>query len=228
MRRESWPIAGTTGVIAAFRPWDWPDDSPLPPASPVRNSPAVSLSDDGGRRFSPLDLLKVIAPAIDRVQGIWFFDHDKLRTPLEFNARMQVPVALPKSYTMRMTVERLQGKKQFGIGIAVGGRATMISIDNSDSRFVGLDRLDGKPAADNESTKAGTFLPLHKPVELACRVSENEVRLNLDKKEALRWQGNPDRLSITPDYAVPHTDWPFLSAFDSEFEVSSFRLEPGN
>jgi hypothetical protein len=110
-----------------------------------------------------VDLLRIVDPRVDRVQGIWFFEKNgRLRSPVESEARLQVPVVPPQSYVLRMKVERLQGVEQFGIGVMVGGRQTMISIDNSNSGFTGLHNLDGKPAADNESMKRGTFLPLHR------------------------------------------------------------------
>jgi hypothetical protein len=41
----------------------------------------------------------------------------------------------------------------------------------------------------------------------------------------LNWHGDPARLSVSPDWPVPHSDWLFISAFASEFEIRSFTLE---
>ncbi|HET6884348.1 MAG TPA: hypothetical protein VFI31_29620, partial [Pirellulales bacterium] len=227
VQRETWPVAGISGQIAAYRPWDWPQENPYPPASPLRVEPVADLSAGKGKKPKAVDLLKIIDPRLDRVQGIWFFEKDgALRSPNEFEARLEVPVAPPKSYTLRMTVARLQGDQQFGIGIVVGGRQTMISIDNSRGKATGFHNLDGKPAAENESTKLGTFLPKLKRVALECRVRENAVELDIDKAEVIRWQGDPARLSVSPDWPVPQTGWLFLSAYDSEFDINSFVLEP--
>lgn len=228
VQREKWPTAGIDirGQLAAFRPWDWPKENPYPPASPLRISPVVDYSARKSKPQKTTDLLKLLDARLDRVQGIWFFEQDgALRSHQEFEARLQVPVVPPKSYTLRMTLARLQGDQQFGIGIVVGGRQTMISIDNSRSECTGFHYLDGKPAAENESTKRGTFLPKTRRVELECRVRENEVQLDIDKAEVIRWKGDPARLSVSPEWPVPHTDWLFLSAYDSEFDISSFILE---
>ncbi|MGH7137764.1 MAG: hypothetical protein ACREHD_18605, partial [Pirellulales bacterium] len=198
VQREVWPVAGISGQLAAFRPWNWPQENPYPPATPLRVSPALDLSAGKGKKPKTLDLLKLIDPRLDRVQGIWFFEKDDaLRSPNEFEARLEVPVAPPKSYTLRMTLARLQGDQQFGIGIVVGGHQTMISIDNSRGKATGFHNLDGKPAADNESTKRGTFLPKLKRVALECRVRENEVQLDIDKAEVIRWEGDPARLIVS-------------------------------
>jgi hypothetical protein len=227
VQREVWPAAGIDGQVVAFRPWDWPDDNPYPPASPLRVSPLLDWSERKIKKPKLVDLLKLIEPRLDHVQGIWFFEKDgALRSPKEFEARIEVPVAPPRSYSLRMTVERLQGTQQLGIGIVVGGRQTMISIDNSGGRFTGFHNLDDKPASDNESTKEGEFLRRLQPAELECRVRENEVQLDIDKAEIIRWRGDPARLSVSPDWAMPHAEWLFLSAFDSEFDISSFMLAP--
>jgi hypothetical protein len=226
VQRETWPVAGMSGEIAAYRPWNWPPESPLPPASPRRVSPPFRVADVNGKPSKPIDLLKLADPHLDRVQGIWFFDGDGLRSPCEFEARMQIPVVPPKLYRLRMSVERLQGAEQFGLGIVVSGRQTMLSIDGFNSRFTGIHNLDGKPANDNESTKAGTFLPLHKRVELECRVGENEIELDIDKTHLIEWRGDAKRLSLSPDWPVPHGDWLFISAYNSEFDIDKFVLEP--
>jgi hypothetical protein len=226
VQRETWPVAGIKGYVVGNRPWNWPEKAFYPPACPIRWSPALVTSAGETKSRAHADLLHVADPRLDRVQGIWFFENNgRLRSPCEFEARLQLPVAPPKSYALRMTVERLQGTEQFGIGIVAHGRQTMISIDNSDSRFTGLHNLDGKPANDNESTKPGKFLPLHKLAEVECRVTDDEIQLDIDKEKIINWQGDPARLSVSPDWPVPHGDWLFISAYNSEFEISSFSLD---
>jgi hypothetical protein len=222
VQRETWPLAGIKGYVAAYRPWNWPDSSPYPPGSPTRGSPVLALSEPNGKSPAQVDLLHLVNPRLDHVQGIWFFEKNgRLRSPCEFQARLQIPVVPPKSYVLRITLERLQGTETFGIGVVVGGRQTMVTIDNSNSSYTGLHNLDGRPAG----AKRGAFLPLHKVAQLECRVTDRAIRLTIDKQEVLKWHGDPARLSVSPDWPVPHGDWLFISAFDSEFEIRSFALE---
>lgn len=164
VQRETWPLAGISGYVAGYRPWNWPDGTPYAPACPVRWSAALAMSEAKGKAPQSVDLLKLVDPRLDRVQGIWFFEKDgRLRSPCEFEARLQVPVALPKSYTVRMAVERLQGSQ-----------------------------------------------------------------LSINHQDVINWQGDSKRLSVSPDWLVPHDDWLFISAYNSEFEISSFALEVVN
>lgn len=226
VQRETWPLAGMSGPIAAYRAWDWPSRSPLPPASPRRVLPPRVAGSGRGKHGGPIDLLKLIDPEIDRIQGIWFFDNESLRSPNEFEARLQVPVAPPRAYALKMSIERLQGVECFGLGIVVGGRQTMLVVDAFKQHVSGIHDLDGKPVRENESAKHGMFLPLRKRVELECRVREDEIVLLIDKTPVIEWRGDAARLSLSPDWPVPHGDWLFLGAFDSEFDIRSFTLEP--
>jgi hypothetical protein len=125
-----------------------------------------------------------------------------------------------------MSVERIEGTDQFGIGIIVGERQTMLSIDGYNSKFTGIHNLDGKPANENESTKAGTFLPLNKRTQIECRVADEEILLDIEGTRVIDWRGDVSRLSLSPDWPIPHADWLFLSSHDSSFDVNSFTLEP--
>ena len=227
VQRESWPISGIhDGETVAYRPWDWPQKSPLPPASPRRVSAPLVVRPPNGKPSPPVDLLHVLDPHLDRVQGVWFFDKNDLRSPVEVEARLQVPAKPPTSYRLRMAVERLQGSEMLGLGLIVAGRQTMVSIDGFNSQFAGIHNLDGQPSNHNESTKQGAFLPLKKRVDLDCRVRRNEIHLEIDKAPVVDWRGDPARLSLSPDWPVPHTDWLFVSAYLSEFDISSFTIEP--
>ncbi len=225
VQRETWPRAGISGVLVAYRPWDWPAESPLPPASPTRRSPTLVLRGSGKKPSKPVDLLKLIDPELDRVQGVWFFEKSGLRSPVEFEARLQVPVKPPSAYALHLKVERLQGEECLGLGVVVGRRQTMLEIDGYQQRFSGIHNLDGKPANENESKKPGVFLPSHKPVDIDCRITADSIWLQVDQQPVIDWRGDPRRLSVSPDWPVPQSDWLFLSAYDSEFDVREFTIE---
>lgn len=226
VQRETWPLAGVDGYIAAFRAWDWPKENPMPPSYPSRGTPALATGTKKKNSAGPVDLLALIDPRIDRVQGVWFFEKDgKLRTPREFEARLEVAVAPPRSYSLDMTIERIEGEQCFGLGVTVGESQTMLEIDGYKMTVSGIHNLDGLPAKDNESRKHGTFLPLHKRVHLECSIQPDQIALDIDGEHIIDWHGDATRLSVSPEWPVPHGEWLFLGAFDTEFEISSFTLQ---
>jgi hypothetical protein len=171
-------------------------------------------------------LLELVKPPLDHIQGLWFFEKNgPLRSPCEFEVRLQVAVEPPRAYSLDMTIERLQGSECFGLGIIVDGHQTMLEIDGYNSSFSGIHNLDGKAAKDNESRKEGAFLPLQERAHLVCRVRAGEIALDIDARPVIRWRGDARRLSVSPDWPVPHDHWLFLGAFNSEFEISKFSLQ---
>ena len=227
VQQETYQLKGfIEGEIVAFRPWQWPEEVPLPTQRPVRyvaTKPPVK----GASSSTTVDLLKLIDPKLDEVHGIWFFENKNLRSQREFAGRVQIPFDLPKAYVLKMKVERIEGPEQFGFGIVIDGFQSMVSIDGSEGKVTGLNQLDGKsPADNNETTRTATYFEDGKKCDIECRVEPGQVTLTIDGKPAFEWKGDAARLTVGPDYIVPKKDWLFLSATNTCFEISSLTLEP--
>ena len=210
------------GEILAFRPWSWPEMGRMPTQRPVR-----FVAPKATAKATSIDLLKLIDPKLDAVHGVWYFNNKNLNSQQEFAARIQIPVDLPKAYVLKMKVQRMAGPEQFGFGIVGDGAQSMVSIDGSDGKVTGLNQLDGKsPAENNPSTRTATYFEDGKKSEIECRVEPGHVTLKIDGKDAFDWKGDAARLTVGPDYIVPKKDWLFLSATNTQFEISSLTLEP--
>lgn len=222
VQRENWPTSTlTSGEIVAFRPWKWPEPNPYPPSYPARILPAKPVA--VGKK---VNLLKTLDPRLDRVHGVWYLDRENLRSHRELCCRIQVPLAPPKSYLLSMSVKRLEGGNQLGLGIVVDGRQTMVSIDGGQGESTGLGLIDSKPANENDTTHTGVLLSPGKKTEVQCRVEPGQVKLTVDGKDVFEWKGDATLLSLPEEYAMPHSDWLFISSFDTMFEISSFSMEP--
>ena len=210
------------GEIVAFRPWAWPEEVTLPTQRPVR-----FVAPKLAGKSTTIDLLKAIDPKLDAVHGVWYFANKNLNSQREFAGRIQIPVDLPKAYVLKMKVQRIEGPEQFGFGIVVDGFQSMVSIDGSEGKVTGLNQLDGKsPAENNETTRTETYFEEGKKCDIECRVEPGHVTLKIDGKDAFDWKGDAARLTVGPDYIVPKKDWLFLSATNTQFEISSLTLEP--
>ena len=224
VQREALKFKGLDdGEIVAFRPWAWPEEPPLPTQHPIRFTLAKPVL---VARTSTVDLLKTLDTRLDRIHGVWCIDNKILKTQTEIAGRIQIPVVPPQSYVLKMSVKRFAGTDQLGLGIVMDGHQTMVSIDGSEGQVTGLSNLDEKPAANNESIQTISLLTAGKQVNLVCRVEPGQIQLTVDGKQVLDWKGESKRLSVGPDFAVPNGEWLFLSASNSEFEISSFTMEP--
>jgi hypothetical protein len=175
------------------------------------------------RNGKTTDLLRTLDPKLDSIKGIWFMDGG-LKWNRDDYARLQVPVTPPENYTLKLKVRRLFGDDQFGIGLIVGGRQTLLSVDAYGGQCTGLHLLDGKKSKDNESTHKRAVLPLEQTVDLEVRVRPNAVTLRADDRTIVDWSGNASRLSQDERYAVPRTDWLFLASWNTQCEVTEFLL----
>lgn len=219
VQRDSWPItASRTGAMIFFRPWT--GESPLPSIAPRRRiAPKIA------KRGKSIDVLRTIDPRLDSVRGIWFIDEGKLLWNRDDFARMQIPIAPPDKYTLRLRVERKFGDDQFGIGLVVGGHQTLVSIDGYNGKISGLHRLDGKKSNANATTFKGTILTANKPVNLVVKASPNSILLQADGKKIIDWTGDASRLSQDEKYVMPNTNWLYLASFNSQCAISEFLLD---
>jgi len=219
VQRDTWPRnALKSGQIVAYRPTS--GDSPLPPVSPKRRTPATIV-----RRGSAIDLLRTADPRLDAVRGIWFIQENTLRMNRDDYARLQVPVAPPERYTLRLRVQRLVGNDQFAVGLVVGGRQTMCCFDAYGATVSGLQLVDGRKVRDSPLAHRGQILLRDATAEIVLRVTPDSVRGDVDGKTIVDWSGDPQRLSVDLPYAVPNEQWLFLAAWNSHFAISEFTLE---
>lgn len=218
VQRDTWPnSARRSGIIQGYRPWQ--GESPLPPVSPRRRDPPTIV-----RSGNAIDLLQTLDPHLDSVKGLWFRDGG-LKWNRDTYARLQVPIEPPERYTLRLKIRRLVGNDQFGIGLIVGGRQVLLSIDGYGGTKTGLHRLDGKKSRENESTYTGRVLPPDTLVQLTVHVDADSVRLLADGNTIVDWSGDPARLSMDETYEMPRNDWLFLTSWNTHCELTEFALE---
>lgn len=219
VQRDTWPRnALKSGHIVAYRPTA--GDDPLPPVSPKRRTPATIV-----RRGTAIDLLRTADPRLDAVRGIWFIQENTLRMNRDDYARLQVPVAPPERYTLRLQIQRLVGNDQFAVGLVVGERQTMCCFDAYGATVSGLQLVDGRKVRDSPSAHRGQVLLRDATAEIILRVTPESVRAAVDGKTIVDWNGDPQRLSVDRPYAVPNEQWLFLAAWNSHFAISEFTLE---
>jgi hypothetical protein len=212
-----------TGSLWAFRPADNPRLQQT--VVPRRRTPArVARGSDG-----TIDLLQTLDPELDSVHGLWHNWDGPLYTPRERAARLQIPVNVPESYVLRAEVTRVRGNGLFGLGLVVAGRQTLLAIDaggGAQPGRTGLNLLDGKRSAANESTRTASVLPLEKTVRLECRVAPGRIALTAGDRPVIDWRGNARRLSNDAGWNVPNEQWLFLAAHESTFHIRALTLEP--
>ncbi|MGH2690166.1 MAG: hypothetical protein ACRDKW_15375, partial [Actinomycetota bacterium] len=90
-----------------------------------------------------IDLLKLVDPAKDSVQGAWRFEGTALVTgPARFS-RLQIPYVPPAEYDLRAVVERKDGSNSIVFGLVAGGRQFCFVLDAFERDTAsGIDLID--------------------------------------------------------------------------------------
>lgn len=60
---------------------------------------------------------------------------------------------------------------------------------------------------------------------ITIQVDQNSVIADVDGKQFVNWTGDVNRVSRHDDFAVPRTDWLFLSSWNSQFAISEILLD---
>ncbi|MEX2186278.1 MAG: hypothetical protein WD875_05775 [Pirellulales bacterium] len=193
------------------------------------------LSPPASRR--PVDLLKEVDLERDAIAGKWDWQGAALVSSPSNRARVQIPFAPPAEYELQLKVTPISGRKIRGkavadslfIGVVVAGRPCYVAVgafaDIGGGPFSGLDTIDGKRTHLAPLHK-GKLLELGEEAEMAVRVRRDGVQLSVDGEQIFAWQGEPQRLSVTPDWRLGDSRYLGIGAHQTTYKVSELRLVP--
>lgn len=152
-----------------------------------------------------VDLLAAVDVAQHAVQGEWHREGTVLVSPAGKDpsyAILMLPGDVPAEYTLALLVERVEGRDALAINFPSGEHRGVVVLDSTvgglfaDSPVSGLDRIDGRQYYQNETKRVGGLFPRRKVYAVLCEVRKEGVRVTVDGKEILAWQGEPNRLSV--------------------------------
>lgn len=185
-----------------------------------------------------IDLLGEIDVERDAVSGGWSWDGGTLVAAKANRSRLQIPIAPPEEYELRLKIVPLAGRRVKGVdrdiadslflGIVVGAQQTHVAIDaftDNGGPFAGFDLTDGKRVHDaplhNES-----LLDLGREAEIVVEVRRAAVSLAVDKKLVFDWRDDPKRLSISPAWTYRDSRFLGIGCHQTSYKVREFRLTP--
>lgn len=191
----------------------------FPPGAPARDS--------SGPLPRVVDLLALIEPAKDTVDGEWTFDGRTLvcarKRPW---ARIQIPYAPPDEYDLTVVAERKDGLEAINIGLVRGGAQFHAVVDGFAFKGLqsGLSTIDGRFADNNETTVKGQLLANDAAGTVVCEVRKGGVRMRVDGKLVFDWKGDFKRLGNHPALKVPDSGALYLNAFNCIYRFPKMTL----
>jgi hypothetical protein len=123
-------------------------------------------------------------------------------------ALLELPAGVPAEYTLALLVERVEGDDALAINFPSGpggdgerGRGVIV-LDSTvggrfkDSPVSGIDRIDGRAYYQNDTKRMGRVFRQRRVHAVVCEVRTGGVRVIVDGKQIIGWQGEAFRLSV--------------------------------
>ena len=149
-----------------------------------------------------------------------------LRGSQEQNGRIQIPVNLPKSFTVHAQVERTGGEYAFGFIFPVGGVCTAVRIDAENGTKTGIDAFKDFSFVDKAVNQSGRSLEYGKAVDVQLQVTPKSFQLMVDGKSALKWEGDLTEFQLPEELSVSNSNWLHLIGDSSRFRIRELTISP--
>lgn len=175
----------------------------------------------------PVNLLTKINPKTDSIVGPWEIQNGALRAPIAPHARVRVPVDPGEEYDLELVVEPTRPERSLVVGLVGPSKrkfaATFQSWDGG--KFSGLEFLDDKPCFQNE-TKYDQPVFNDGRNTIVCSVRKTGVRITVNDKQIVDWQGDFARLGIDRNWDIADNPGLFVGAYNSGFWIHTLTLTP--
>ena len=174
--------------------------TPKPPLPREKPAPAIQQW---------IDLLAVVKPDTDAVQGKWELSAKGLAAKAGDEAcRISLPVLALGDYELEVSFVRQSGQGVQAI-LPVGATTVRLVLGGWENGISGLHKVDGKPANSNPTTVSpgglenGHMYALS--VRVACKAGQAQVNVVLDGKPYISWTGAESALSDSGVWALPNS-----------------------
>lgn len=185
-----------------------PDAPPAQPEPPILGGPEINL-------------LTLVDPARDAVQGTWTLEDGKLVSDGRNAARLEIPYVAPEEYTFTVEFVRRSGNDAVTQILPHGGKGFVWLMGARDNSVFGISEIDGKPADGNPTTlRKGRCLENGRVYTSTVEVRKDRVTVWLNNQKLVDWKTDYTDLGMSDDWRLRHDTLPGLGTRGS---VTEFR-----
>ncbi|MDB5347213.1 MAG: type fimbrial assembly protein PilB [Schlesneria sp.] len=189
---------------------------------PIKPEPPYPRPD---RLTDSVDVQSLIDLDRDTQRGIWGANKGKISSP-EGLGQVCLPVMVPEEYTLSTKVLRPEsagGEPTVMFGLIAGQSRCRITLKSDEG--VALDMIDGRRWNENGTRLEVPFCRPGVPAQVDFTVTKQGVRMEVDGKTFIDWQGDFWRLSSPDEWATADHRKLFI-ATKSHFQFSDIKLGP--
>jgi hypothetical protein len=217
---------------------------PKPAAAAAKEPPKLSTARyllTRLKAFEATDLMTAMSPQTVRTQG-WSVYTSSLRVDdSAAYARLQSPVNPTGEYQTGLRIRRYTSSSSssqpkagvFVVGLPSLKSQFLVVLDYpiAGKGFASFLTLGGyKKLEDNPTFKITDDLKPRlvsdKDMVLVCGVKLQEIVVTLDGEKLIEYRGDMNKLTMTPEWAVPNTRSMFLGAHQGTFYINAWSVAP--
>lgn len=173
------------------------------------------------------DLLRVIDPDRDAIEGIWSRDGADLISPVQAYGQIGISTKRSEEYRLVLDVTRLSGVGPLVIGLPIGPSRCVAVLDREpDTHRSRLEQVPVGPNTQSAVASSTSGLPLDGRTNIECRVGRDSVEVIMDGKSILKFAGDPSMLKTPGGWQVDDVGRVFLGATFSKFRIHKLAMEP--
>ncbi|HLY09598.1 MAG TPA: protein kinase [Planctomycetota bacterium] len=190
------------------------------PAAPGASGPVVAPK-------GTIDLLALVDPQQDALGGPVRMEGAKLVCPAEgLYTRAQIPYLPPAEYDLTIVAERKGGSNSLNLGLVVGESQAMVILGGAAGDVSGLERIDGKNFAENETSVVKNLFEKDRRVTIVCSVRRTGVSVSADGRMLIQWKGDSRRLDVWERWGVPNKKALFIASSATAYLVHQMMVTP--
>ncbi|HEX7377484.1 MAG TPA: family 16 glycoside hydrolase, partial [Pirellulales bacterium] len=171
-----------------------------------------------------VDLLRLIDPIRDARQGKWQFINGRLLCRASSYAQIEAAFDPPEEYALTAIAQPMFAGDPFFLGLPVGKSEVLVMLNAGQG--AGLSLIDGRAAADNETTRPGPFLLPGQSNVVECKVRKNRVQVTCNGVMAVNWTGDAARLSLPEPWKLPSKRRVFVGGQNAWVHVAQVLISP--
>lgn len=179
------------------------------------------------------NLLKKLNVETAWKNGQWEVDEaGRLLSPKQPGARIELPGNVPRNYQMVIIAEPLDEPNGLLVGSRLGGSrfATLVNYTPAGVGLSALENVDGRNVG-NETTLQRILLQQNQLSQIVVTVQDDNVVVQVDGNEVIRWTGNEQQLSLSDYWKTPNAQAIFLGAYDCRYRfhrvsLSELKVKP--
>jgi hypothetical protein len=173
------------------------------------------------------DLLKGLDIEQTWKTGDWTREAGVLTSPKAFGARLELGLTPPESYRLVAIVEPLDPPNGLILGQRSGTRrfVSLFNYAAGGQHLSAIENIDGRNVG-NATTFAGDLFRQNRLSQVIVTVSKRGVRMSVDGRTIVDWEGSPGQLSLSDYWQTPNPAFLFIGTYDCRFRFHRLTLEP--